>query len=50
MSADIGPDKGTEPTHGDSADNTLRAWRTGIDTYQEFIQRHQKAMDNGGES
>jgi thymidine phosphorylase len=25
------------PDHGDSADNTLRAWRTGIDTYQEPV-------------
>lgn len=23
--------------HGDVADNTLRAWRTGIDTYQEPV-------------
>lgn len=29
--------------------NTILQLR-GIDTYQEFIQRHQKAMDNGGES
>lgn len=28
--------------------NTILQLR-GIDTYQEFIQRHQKAMDNGGE-
>lgn len=28
-----------DPTsvHGDGADNTLRAWRTGIDTYQEPV-------------
>jgi thymidine phosphorylase len=25
------------PVHGDGADNTLRAWRTGIDTYQEPV-------------
>ncbi|MFM2288802.1 MAG: hypothetical protein RL684_1945, partial [Pseudomonadota bacterium] len=28
---------GALPAHGDGADNTLRAWRTGIDTYQEPV-------------
>ena len=28
---------GVTPTHDDDADNTLRAWRTGIDTYQEPV-------------
>ena len=31
MNADV------TPTHGDDAGNTLRAWRTGIDTYQEPV-------------
>jgi thymidine phosphorylase len=28
---------GVTPTHGDGAENRLRAWRTGIDTYQEPV-------------
>ena len=27
----------TTPLHGDDAENRLRAWRTGIDTYQEPV-------------
>lgn len=35
MSPDMSAD--SKPTHGDGVDNTLRAWRTGIDTYQEPV-------------
>ena len=28
---------GAKPAHGDDAGNRLRAWHTGIDTYQEPV-------------